>query len=79
MNINKVTSTSSFGNKYNIPRNVIENCPKNRPLLNNEVVDLVKKHSVTSVFSDKGIEVSNPSKEFLDEIIAKGIKIIEAL
>lgn len=75
MNIN--ITPVNFNGKYRIPRFVTGNSPKERPLLNNEVVDLVKEFSVTSVFHDKGIDLTNPAKKFLDAIKARGIKFFE--
>ena len=76
MNINKVNNLNFSANKIQILRNLAGNTPKEKPLLNNYVLDLVKKHSMTSVFKNEGIDVTNPSKEFLEELIEKGIKYI---
>lgn len=74
MNVGNISQVNFTANKVMIMRNVAENCHKNRPLLNNEVVDLIKGKGMTTVFNNTGIEVSNPTREFLDALIEKGIK-----
>lgn len=78
MNINKISPSNTFGSKYFVPRKISGNCLKDRPYLNNEVLDLVKKYSVTSVFNNEGISLTNPTKEFLQELIEKGIKVFSS-
>lgn len=70
-------SSINFNSKYRIPRNVVENSLKERPFLYNDVVDLVKEHSVMSIFRVKGIDITNPSEKFLEAVKAKGIKIFK--
>ena len=78
MLISNVSQVNFNANKVQILRNVVENSAKNRPYLNNQVVDLVKGKGMTSIFSNKGIEVSNPTKDFIEKIKELGIKFIQS-
>ena len=77
MNINNISPVNFDANKIFIPRNVQGNCLKDRPYLYNEMVDLLKGKSLTALFKNEGIEVSNPTKKFIEEIKSKGIKFDE--
>ena len=46
--------------------------------LNNQVVDLIKGKGMTTVFSRDSIEVSNPSKEFIEKLKELGIKFLQS-
>ena len=77
MNVSKISNLNFSSNKIQILRNATGNTHKEKPLLYNYVVDLVKKYSMTSVFKRDEIEVTNPTKEFLEELKEKGISFIK--
>lgn len=78
MFISSISPVNHSASKIQVPRMFPGNTLEERPYLFNEVTEILRKNSVTSVFKKDGVDIFAPTKKIIEELTEKGIKFLEA-
>ena len=56
------------------PIRILAKDNKHKEFLYNELTEIVQKNRLRALFSNKGVEIYNPTKEVTDKLVKTGIK-----